>query len=199
MGNDSFTPYSTNPNSFVVQNISFAPQKTIVIFQYPINWGQTRNLLAIPGVGPDDIRSSLLKGELRNKIMAGEIVITASDIDLLQFNTVELEFLQNAGIINGLQITSAQLAVIERQDIQLVGAVDGINTIYTIPSGKWIQSSPYRIIVYLNGVKQFYTDDYMIAESGGVGTGFDTVIFTVPPESSIPPIDVVTADYWQNN
>jgi hypothetical protein len=197
MGNDSFAPYSTNPNCFVVQNITTAPQKTLFVFQYPINWSCSRDLMAIPGVGPDDIRASLLKGELRNKILAGEIVITCSDIDLLQFNTAELTFLQGAGVVNGLQVGYPQINVIEQVDIQLVGAVDGVNTVYTIPSGVWIQSYPYKIIVYLNGVKQVLGDDYTISES--TTAGYDTVTMTVPPESSIPPIDIITADYWIAN
>ena len=197
MGNDSFAPYSTNPNCFVVQNITTAPQKTLFVFQYPINWSCSRDLMAIPGVGPDDIRASLLKGELRNKILAGEIVITCSDIDLLQFNTAELTFLQGAGVVNGLQVGSPQINVIEQVDTQLVGTVDGVNTVFMIPSGVWIQSYPYKIVVYLNGVKQVLGDDYTISES--TVAGYDTVTFTVPPESSILPIDIVTADYWQSN
>jgi hypothetical protein len=60
---DIFAPGRKRNTSFIVRNIS--PQnKTINIFQYPINMDQTRDLLAIPGVSDGDIRSSLLKGEV---------------------------------------------------------------------------------------------------------------------------------------
>lgn len=101
MGNDSFAPWSTNPNCFIVMNV--APvNKTIFIFQYPINHGASRDLLRIPGVAESDIRASLLKGELNHKIRASEIVITCSDIDLTQYNSTTLAFLQAAGVVNGL-------------------------------------------------------------------------------------------------
>ena len=199
MGNDSFAPYSSNPNCFIVQNICSTPKKTIFIFQYPINYGESRDLLRIPGVAENDIRASLLKGELRNKIITNEIVVLCSDIDLLQFNSTQMGFLQAAGVVNGLQVGYPNINVLEQQDIQLIGAVDGVNTTYKIPSGTWIQSGPYKIIVYKNGVKQVYLDDYIIAESGGVGTGFDTVILAVPPTPTPLPVDIITADYYISN
>lgn len=195
---DIFAPYYKINGCFVVLNTS--PQiKTITIFQYPINYQCTRDLLQIPGVAEADIRASLLKGELQHKILSGDIQVVCSDVDLLQFNASQKAFLQNAGIVNGLTVGSGQLTVIEQQDIQLVGAVDNVNTIYTIPSGTWIQSPPYKIIVYKNGVKQLLGDDYTIAEGGGPGTGYNTVIFTLPPTTVPAPIDVVTADYYVYN
>src|SRR5574338_1584724 len=50
-----------------------SPKKVIFIFHYPINPGETRDLLAIPGVQEADIRASLLKGELRHKFLCGDI------------------------------------------------------------------------------------------------------------------------------
>lgn len=196
---DIFAPgYPPINGCFVVRNIS--PQnKTINIFQYPINEGCTRDILKIPGVAEQDIRASLLKGELRHKIRSGDIVVICSDIDLLQFNDAQKTFLQSAGIVNGLQIGSDQMAILEQLDIELIGTVDGANTIFTIPSGVWIQEDLYKIIVYRNGVKQVLGDDYFISESGGTGTGFDTVIMSEPPvvRNGIP--DVMTADYFLNN
>lgn len=55
---DIFAPGYKKCGAFVVKNIS--PQnKTITIFQYPINMGCERDLLAIPGVAEQDIRASL--------------------------------------------------------------------------------------------------------------------------------------------
>lgn len=195
---DEFAPFSKNPNTFIVKNID--PQKrTLFIFQYPINYLGTRDLLAIPGIAADDIVASLLKGELSHKIQYKAITVVSCDITNIQFNAEQKAFLQSAGITTGLQITSDQLSTIDQQDIKLVGDVNDINTVFKIPSGTWIQSNPYKIIVYKNGVKQVYLDDYFIAESGGSGTGFDTVILVVPPATTPTPIDVITADYYINN
>jgi hypothetical protein len=195
---DIFAPGSKNPNCFIVKNID--PQhRTLFIFQYPINYGCTRNLILIPGVAEDDIRASCLKGELQRKMQYGEIEVICSDIDLLQFNETQLAFLQNAGIVNGLQITSGQIDVIEQQDIQLIGVVDGFNTIYTIPDNIWIQSAPYKIIVYKNGVKQVLGDDYFISESGGPGTGYNIITMSIPPSPTPLPVDILTADYYITN
>lgn len=62
-------------------------------------------MIAIPGVSESDIRASLLKGELRHKIKAKEIVVLFSDIDLIQFNQEQLNFLTNAGITQGTKIS----------------------------------------------------------------------------------------------
>lgn len=82
-----------------------------------------------------------------------------------------------------------------KQDISLVGVVNGINVVFTIPSGTWIQDSTYKIIVYKNGVKQVLGDDYMISSPGA----YNTIIFTVPPANSPSPADVMTADYYVYN
>ena len=195
---DIFAPYSQNPQNFTVKNID--PQKrTLFIFQLPINFGCTRNLLAAEGISEGDIRASLLKGELAHKIKYNEIVIVSSDIDILQFNSTQLAFLQAAGITTGLQITNNQLMYVEKQDIKLVGIIDGNNTIFKIPLGFWIQSCPYKIIVYKNGVKQAMGDDYYISESGGPGTGYNTITMTLPPNAIPLPVDILTADYWVLN
>lgn len=199
MGNNSFAPFQKRNTTFVVKNIITESNKTVRIFQYPIPVGQTRDLLAIPGVAESDIRASLLKGELLEKLLSEEIIIVDSDIDLLQFDDAQKAFLKASGVINGLSVTAGQLGVLRKDDVLLNGVVNNVNTIFTIPSGKWIQNATYKIIVYLNGVKQAYLDDFLIAESGGVGTGFDTVIFTVPPSNVLSPPDVVTADYYVDN
>ena len=196
---DEFAPYLKKYGCFIVRNVTPDRNKTITIFQYPINFNHTRDLLQIPGVAEQDIRASLLKGELRHKILAKDIIVECSDIDLLQFNLDQKAFLQDAGIVNGLQVTSANLSVLKKEDIQLAGAVDDSNTVYSIPFGKFIQNNLYKIIVYKNGVKQFFLDDYFIAESGGPGSGYDTVILVVPPTTVPAPDDIITADYYLDN
>ena len=99
-----YAPYQKQYGCFTVRNVTPDRHKTIKIFGYPINFNQTRDLLQIPGVSEADIRASLLKGELRHKILAKDIVVECSDIDLLQFNLDQKAFLQAAGVINGLEV-----------------------------------------------------------------------------------------------
>jgi hypothetical protein len=198
MGMNSFAPFLKEFNRFVVKNIA-SPPKTVRIFNYPIPTDMTRDLLAIEGVSASEIAASLLKGEILHKLRYKEITILDSDIDLLQFNTDNLQFLQSSGITNGLQVGPNNFQFSWKQDIQLVGSVNDVNTIFTIPSGHFIQDVNHKIIVYKNGVKQAYLDDYIISESGGIGTGYDTVIFYIPPATTPTPIDIVTADYYIAN
>lgn len=198
MGSDEFPFLQPQHGCFIVLNT--APQvKTIKIFNYPINYMCTRNLLLIPGVGEGDIRSSLLKGELNYKIRCADIIVVCSDIDLLQFNSQQKSFLQGAGIVNGLQVGANNLSVLRKEDISLIGSIDGVNVLFKIPNGFYIQNSVYKIIIYKNGVKQVLGDDYFVTESGGPGTGFDSVIFAIPPVNIPTPSDVITADYYQDN
>jgi hypothetical protein len=209
MGMDSFAPGSNECGCFIVRNIS--PQnKTIRIFNYPINMGCIRDLLEIRGVSEGDIKSALTKGEIRNKFKVGDIELVYSNIDLLQFNDCGIQYLEGYGFTTGVLVGYDQLdgyvksllgqgGTPEQQDIQLVGAVNGMNTIFTIPTGTWIQNPPFKIIVYKNGVKQVLNDDYIIAEGGGLGTGYNTVIFSVAPEAIPAPPDVITADYYLSN
>lgn len=107
-GFNDFGPFLKTNGSFVVQNIS-NPPKTLFIFNYPIPFGMERDLLAIPGVAESDIRVSLLKGELNHKLRSLDIKVLTSDVDLLQFNDAQKTFLQNAGVVNGLEVNSGNL------------------------------------------------------------------------------------------
>jgi len=105
----NFAPYIKKYGCFIVRNVTPDRNKTISIFQYPINFNTTRDLLLIPGVSESDIRASLLKGELRHKILAKDIIIECSDIDLVQFNLGQKDFLQNAGVSFGLAVGTPQI------------------------------------------------------------------------------------------
>lgn len=195
---DEFAPYYKRHGCFIVKNITSDRNKTIKIFNNPILFNTTRDILQIPGVAEADIRASLLKGELRHKILARDIIIECSDIDLLQFNDDQRQFLLDAGIINGLQVSANNIDVLRKEDIVLNGLVNDSNTVFTTDS-IFIQNTTYKIIVYKNGVKQLFLDDYFIAESGGPGSGYDTVILTVAPTTIPTPVDVITADYYIAN
>lgn len=190
-GSTWFTKNSTT--QFVVKNIS-PNRKTIRIFNYPILNGATRDLLSIPSVSEADIRHSLLKGELLVKIKHGELIITDSNIDLLQFDTQQLTFLQNSGVNHGLQVQQVQNIVGKLiQDISLSGTKNGTNLVFTLASDKFIFDSDFKILVYINGIRQAYVENFIVAESGGIGTGYDTVIFTEAPTA----LDDLFVDYYK--
>lgn len=75
----------------------------------------------------------------------------------------------------------------------LLGPKNSINTTFTLPSGeKFTHNLPFLTIhVYYNGVRLALLDDYTIQESGGVGSGYDTVILEFAPRS----LDHLFADY----
>jgi hypothetical protein len=182
MGFDSFAPGTNVNGCFVVQNVS--PQvKTISIFTYPINYHCLRDLIQIPGVSESSIRASLLKGELRNKIRVGDITVVCSDIDLLQFNPVQKAFLQAAGIVNGLSVTGTGFPYLFRDDRPLIGMQDGVNRTFTVPSpdkfldGTQSDGNEFTIFITHNGLKQQENIDFIVSQSGGAGTGFDTINF----------------------
>ena len=166
---------------FVVKNI--APDgKRIRIFNCPIRNGRTKDLLAIPEVSEDVIRHSLLKGDLRIKAVCGEILVVQSDIDLLQFNDEHKAFLQSIGITVGLEITSgiSEIPFVFKQGVSLIGTQDGSNRIFTTPD-KFINgtlgNNEFRIKITHNGRDLVENQDYTLLESGGAGTGFDTIVF----------------------
>jgi len=129
---DSATQYPFNDpinGCFIVMNVITNSNKTIRIFDYPIPVGTTRDLLRIPGIDEAEIRASLLKGTLRNKLRAQEIRVICSDIDLLQFNDTQKTFLMQAGITDGLEVTAIGSGITETQHEtlrQLIHLADGV-------------------------------------------------------------------------
>jgi hypothetical protein len=180
---DEFAPYPKKYGCFIVRNVTPDRKKTIRIFGYPINFNQTRDILQIPGVAEADIRASLLKGELRHKLLAKDIIIECSDIDLLQFNDDQKHFLQEAGIIKGLEVSGgiAEIPFLMKQNVPMIGDVDGTNRIFSIPApDKFINGTfngnIFKIQVFHNGRELDETTDYIVSESGGAGTGYDTIV-----------------------
>src|SRR4030067_1377185 len=96
---------------FVVKNI--APHnKTVRAFQCPIRNGATKDLLFIPGISEADIRHSLLKGELLLKLKFNELIIVDTNIDLLQFDLSQKEFLIAHGANGGLEVVGTGSAIL---------------------------------------------------------------------------------------
>ena len=79
-----------------------------------------------------------------------------------------------------------------RWDVELLGVKNGVNMVFTTPED-FEQVLNIRIRTYLNGQRLLEGggNDYTVSESGGVGTGFDTVTTAVAPQSD----DNLTADF----
>lgn len=171
------------PTVFVIKNT--APgNKTVRVFNYPILKNAVRDLMEIPYVSEADIRHSLLKGELNIKIRCGEIKVTDANIDLLQFDDCHKAFLQSAGITNGLEVAgtgdSVSFPFLFRERISLIGTQDGINRSFTTPDDfieGTLSGNELHIKIMYNGRDLIKDIDYLVFESGGVGTGFNTIAF----------------------
>lgn len=100
-------------------------------------------------------------------------------------------------LINQLSLQAAQslfIAVSRYRAAQgLVGPKNGVNVVFTTPGlEKFVHNLPFLdISVYYNGVRLALLDDYTVSESGGPGTGFDTVTINLPPFAN----DHLFADY----
>lgn len=100
-------------------------------------------------------------------------------------------------LINYLNLQHAQQLFIAvgryRTGQGLIGTKNGINTTFRVPGTEtYVHNLPFLSIqLYLNGVRLTLLDDYMVVESGGAGTGYDSVTLLVAPRAK----DHLTADY----
>jgi hypothetical protein len=100
-------------------------------------------------------------------------------------------------LINFLSLQAASQLFIQtarfRTGQQPVGPKDGVNITFTVPVGdKFTHNLPFLSIhIYCNGVRLTLIEDYVISESGGPGTGYDTVLLEIPPEAD----DQLLVDY----
>lgn len=62
-----------------------------------------------------------------------------------------------------------------RSGVVLSGAVNGVNTTFTVPEFFRHDPPSFDIAVYFNGQRVLRDDDFTVSESGGAGTGYDTV------------------------
>jgi hypothetical protein len=168
------------PTNFVVKNIAQG-NKRIHIFNYPIGNGKERDLMAIPYVSEADIRHSLLKGDLYIKLVCSEITVTSSNIDLTQYDSCQLAFLQQAGITTGLVPSGGGSTepVLLRENVQLVGPTNSANIYFLIPYGESfinenMNGNDYRIIISHNGRRLIEDTDYTILESAP-GSGYNMI------------------------
>jgi len=76
-------------------------------------------------------------------------------------------------------------------NVSLLGVKNGVNLVFTTPDDFVNVASGETIQVYYNGQRLLESEDYMISESGGMGSGYDTVTMLVAPKID----DKLTADY----
>lgn len=100
-------------------------------------------------------------------------------------------------LVNFFNLQAAQQLFVAaarfRTGQQLLGAKNGANVAFTVPVGdQFTHNLPFfSIQVYYNGQRLILLDDYTVVESGGFGTGFDTVVLEVAPAS----FDKLYVDY----
>lgn len=206
---DEFAPYFQKTTTFVVRNI--APDKKVIrIFHYPILWNTTRDLMKIPGVSEASIRSSLLKGEIKHKILAKEIIVVECNTQLLSFDEPWKDFAENAGVprrvmeledsivsvINDLGLDATKYLL--RTNIPLIGARDSVNRTFYTPE-KFINGLYYNNILNIkiqhNGKELYENIDFTVGESI-IGQGYDmiNIVSFTPNEHSL-----LYADYAIEN
>lgn len=95
-------------------------------------------------------------------------------------------------VLNIASLTVAGRYIIRDFQHSLTGPQDGSNTTFTTPT-KFIASGPSKESFFYNGalLKQGVGNDYTVSESGGVGSGFDTITMAFAPKS----FDWLTIDY----
>lgn len=183
---------------FVVQNTTLDAKKTIHIFDYPIPYLMKRDLLAIPNVTESLIRDSLLKGVLKNRILVRDIIVVYSDIDLIQFNLDQKDFLKKSGIIIGVDPGNNYDTYVQKNNVPLEGQYDGVNRFFYVQNHEKFINNPglnfeHKIEIFHNGRLLIEDDDYILKESSS-GNGFDMIYI----KSFIPQISsTLVASYFK--
>lgn len=79
-----------------------------------------------------------------------------------------------------------------RFGVVLSGAINGFNSVFTTPED--FRHDPPRAVLslFFNGQRLFVGDDFTVSESGGPGTGYDTITALFAPV----PGDRLWADYF---
>lgn len=90
--------YNATNIKFIVQNAS---TKFLTIFTTPVAPGAYIDLMLIPGVAEEDIKISLIKGELYFRLRTKDIKVFQSNVNLMSFDPTFTGFLNGNGITVG--------------------------------------------------------------------------------------------------
>jgi hypothetical protein len=84
-----------------------------------------------------------------------------------------------------------------RVGVELLGVVNGTNVTFTTPNKFVYQPGVVEIAVFLNGQRLTpgVGKDFVATESGGSGSGYDTIVFAVAPRLSGATEDQIRVDY----
>jgi hypothetical protein len=76
---------------------------------------------------------------------------------------------------------------------ELLGVKDGVNTVFSTPR-PFLRTPEYREALYVRGRRwlEGVGCDYVAVESGGPGTGYDTIVLAVAPDAE----DNMLIDYY---
>ncbi len=146
-----------NPNaSFVVKNLT---TRTIKVFNQKIGYLNSIDLMKIPGISENMIKESLLKGTLYNKINAGELQVTSSDLNILASNATQKAFLT----ANSISSISATRTDYSTQAVWYIDSTSGVDTNTGLTSGDAIKTwSEYIKRVGLNTSLTQRVDIYIL-------------------------------------
>lgn len=119
----------------------------------------------------------------------------AVDGSVVVIRDTNLVFQYDAALPGWIPLASGGGAGTRTYNEVLTGTVNSINTVFTTA----VDFTPGSQAVYFNGVRQVpgVGNDYTISESGGIGTGYDTITFMVAPRARAGAKldDIVTIDY----
>lgn len=91
--------------TFVIKNTS-SIGRSIKVFNTPIGAGNTLDLMKIPGVTEEDIRSELTKTYFKNLFAGGSLTIVTSTINFTTYDSTHAAFLVSIGLPNFLASTA---------------------------------------------------------------------------------------------
>ena len=86
---------------FIVQNTN-SRKKTIKVCGIRIPYGTSYNLMKIGGIDQAYIINSFQKGEIKNKVLVGDITVLVNDLNLTTFNDSHATLLSSAGVTTGI-------------------------------------------------------------------------------------------------
>lgn len=89
---------------FVIANVNYT-KKNIAIFGHSIRYGATLDLMKVRGISEDDIKDSLIKGDLRHKIDNKDIKVMISNIHLITFDPNFKAFLNANNMVVGTAVS----------------------------------------------------------------------------------------------
>lgn len=138
---DSSAFLSSTDLSFIVKNNS-SIKRTIKVFNTGIRYGNTLDLMKIPGVTEEDIRSELTKTYFKALFASGALVIITSTIDFTTFDSTHAAFLATLGLTGFLGGTTSN------EPLPITTQTIYVNKGGSDVSGDGRHSSPYKTISY---------------------------------------------------